>query len=303
MLLASTHDYLLFFTDKGMAHWLKVYRIPSGGRHSMGKAIVNLLSLEGEKIAAWVRTREFSGKEFLVMLTKNGIVKRSSMADYSRPRRGGIIAITLKESDALIAAKRTDGGRELLVASRGGMAIRFKEEEVREIGRTGQGVRGIRLGEGDAAVGMAVDAGETLMVVTENGYGKRTGISDYRLQSRAGSGVINIKTHGRNGSVVGIVSVADSDQLLLVSSGGKMIRLFVKDVSVIGRNTGGVRLMKLDEGEKIVALEKISPDAADSEPGPSAQKEEPAAREKREERKEGPKPPKEEPPPEPIIIA
>jgi DNA gyrase subunit A len=304
VLLASTHDYLLFFTDKGNVHWLKVHKIPSGGRHSMGKAIVNLLSLEGEKIAAWVKTKEFSDKEFLVMLTRNGIVKRSSMADYSRPRRGGIIAITLKENDALIAAKRTDGGRELIVASRGGMAIRFKEEEVREIGRTGQGVRGIRLGEGDAAVGMAVDAGETLMVVTENGYGKRTGISDYRLQSRAGSGVINIKTHGRNGSVVGIVSVADSDQLLLVSSGGKMIRLFVKDVSVIGRNTGGVRLMKLDEGEKIVALEKISPDAAEpaaQEAG--ARKEELATQEKHDEKKGAPGPPKEEPPPEPIIIA
>lgn len=305
VLLASTHDYLLFFTDKGMVHWLKVYRIPSGGRYSMGKAIVNLLQLSGERVAAWVKTREFSGKEFLVMLTKNGIVKRSSMADYSRPRKGGIIAITLKENDALIAAKRTDGGRELIVASKGGMAIRFKEEEVREIGRTGQGVRGIRLDEGDSAVGMAVDAGETLMVVTENGFGKRTGISDYRLQSRGGKGVINIKTHGRNGSVVGIVSVADSDQLLLVSSGGKMIRLFVKDVSVIGRNTGGVRLMKLDEGEKIVALEKISPDEAEpAAQGAEAQKEEAKdAPQADDEKKEGPKPPKEEPPPEPIIIA
>ena len=258
ILMASTHDYLLFFTDKGMVHWLKVYRIPSSGRYAMGKAIVNLLELSGEKIAAWVKTREFKESEFLVMLTKNGITKRSSMVDYSRPRNGGIIAITLKEGDSLIGAKKTDGKRELILATKDGQAIRFKEDDVREVGRTGQGVIGIRLDKGDEVVGMATDEDETLLIVTENGYGKRTDISEYRLQSRGGKGVINIKTHGRNGNVVGIVSVKDSDQLLLVSSGGKMIRMFVKDISVIGRNTGGVRLMKLDEKEKVVAVEKVS---------------------------------------------
>jgi len=261
VMLASTHDYLLFFSDKGDVHWLKVYKIPSSGRYAMGKAIVNLLSLSGEKIAAWVKTRTFSDKEFLVMLTKNGIVKRSSMADYSRPRNGGIIAITLKEGDALIDAKKTDGKRELILATANGNAIRFKEDDVREIGRTGQGVRGIRLEDKDIVVGMATDETETLMIVTENGYGKRTDISEYRLQSRGGKGVINIKTHGRNGNVVGIAPVVDSDSLLLVSSSGKMIRLHVKDVSIIGRNTGGVRLMKLDEKEKVVALEKVAADA------------------------------------------
>ncbi len=265
IMLASTHDYLLFFTDKGDVHWLKVYRIPSGGRYAMGKAIVNLLSLSGEKIAAWVKTRTFSDKEFLVMLTKKGIVKRSSMADYSRPRNGGIIAITLKEGDALIDAKKTDGKRELILATADGNAIRFKEDDVREIGRTGQGVIGIRLEDKDEVVGMATDETETLMIVTENGYGKRTDIAEYRLQSRGGKGVINIKTHGRNGRVVGIAPVKDTDSLLLVSSGGKMIRLFVKDVSIIGRNTGGVRLMKLNEDgkEKVVALEKVAADADD----------------------------------------
>ena len=261
IMLASTHDYLLFFTDKGDVHWLKVYRIPTGGRYAMGKAIVNLLSLSGERIAAWVKTRTFSENEFLVMLTKNGIVKRSSMADYSRPRNGGIIAITLKDGDALIDAKKTDGKRELILATAEGNAIRFKEDDVREIGRTGQGVIGIRLEEKDTVVGMATDETETLMIVTENGYGKRTDIAEYRLQSRGGKGVINIKTHGRNGKVVGIAPVIDSDSLLLVSSGGKMIRLFVKDVSIIGRNTGGVRLMKLEDGEKVVALEKVAADA------------------------------------------
>jgi len=302
VMLASTHDYLLFFTDKGNVHWLKVYRIPSGGRYAMGKAIVNLLSLSGEKIAAWVKTRTFSDDEYLVMLTKKGIVKRSSMSDYSRPRNGGIIAITLKEDDALISAKKTDGKRQLILATAEGNAIRFNEDEVREIGRTGQGVRGIRLEKDDSAVGMAIDHTETLMIVTENGYGKRTDISEYRLQSRGGKGVINIKTHGRNGRVVGIVSVADSDQLLLVSSGGKMIRLFVKDVSVIGRNTGGVRLMKLDEGERIVALEKISPDAEEAEPEKKdeqeGKKEEGKAAKETVKKEEKP-----EPPPEPIIIA
>ncbi|MCX6771855.1 MAG: DNA gyrase subunit A [Candidatus Micrarchaeota archaeon] len=282
IMLASTHDYLLFFTEKGNVHWLKVYRIPSGGRYAMGKAIVNLLSLSGEKIAAWIKTRAFSGKEFLVMLTKKGIVKRSSMADYSRPRNGGIIAITLKEGDALIDAKKTDGKRELILATAEGNAIRFKEDDVREIGRTGQGVIGIRLEDKDSVVGMATDETETLMIVTENGYGKRTDISEYRLQSRGGKGVINIKTHGRNGLVVGIAPVVDSDSLLLVSSGGKMIRLLVKDVSIIGRNTGGVRLMKLDEGEKVVALEKVAAGAdAGNETGT--------------EKKDG-KPPPEQPP-------
>jgi len=308
IMLASTHDYLLFFTDKGDVHWLKVYRIPSGGRYAMGKAIVNLLALSGEKIAAWVKTRTFSDKEFLVMLTKKGIVKRSSMADYSRPRNGGIIAITLKEGDALIDAKKTDGRRELILATAEGNAIRFKEDDVREIGRTGQGVIGIRLEDKDEVVGMATDETETLMIVTENGYGKRTDIAEYRLQSRGGKGVINIKTHGRNGRVVGIASVKDSDSLLLVSSGGKMIRLFVKDVSIIGRNTGGVRLMKLDEGEKIVALEKVGADADDgsAKEGGEVKKEEPPKPEQKEEAKaKGKKAGKEkkEEKIEPIIIA
>lgn len=191
------------------------------------------------------------------MLTKNGIAKRTSMSDYSRPRRGGIIAITLKDGDALIDAKKTDGKREIIIATSEGSAIRFKEDEVREIGRTGQGVIGIRLEKGDEAVGMALDENETLLTVTENGYGKRTDISEYRLQSRGGKGVINIKTHGRNGKVVGIAAVKDSDELLLVSSGGKIIRMRVSDIGVIGRNTGGVRLMKLDEKEKVVAVEKL----------------------------------------------
>lgn len=298
VLLASTHDYLLFFTDRGDVHWLKVYRIPSGGRYSVGKAIVNLLELSGAKISGWIKTRQFSDKEYLVMLTKKGIVKRSSMADYSRPRNGGIIAISLKEGDSLIDAKKTDGKRQIIVATSEGLAIRFSEEEVREIGRTGQGVIGIRLEKGDEVVGMALDESETLLTVTENGYGKRTDISEYRLQARGGKGVINIKTHGRNGKVVAIASVKDNDHLLLVSSSGKMIRMEVKDISVIGRNTGGVRLMKLDDKEKIVAMDKVKGENGEGAP---------------EEKKDAPKePPKEtgkkeqrpkDAPIEPIIFA
>ena len=309
ILLASTHDYLLFFTDKGTVHWLKVYQIPSGGRYAMGKAIVNLLELSGEKVSAWVKTRDFSEKEYLVMLTKKGIMKRSSMAEYSRPRKGGIIAITLKEGDTLIDAKRTDGKRQMIIATSEGNAIRFSEEEVREIGRTGQGVIGMRLEKGDSVVGMALDddsfargetvstgaklqsESETLLTVTENGYGKRTDISEYRLQSRGGKGVINIKTHGRNGQVVGIAAVKDSDELLLVSSGGKIIRMFVKDISVIGRNTGGVRLMKLAEGEKVVAVEKVHVEGN----GNGGKKEPPS--------KEPPEKNREDPDIEPIVFA
>ena len=303
VLLASTHDYLLFFTDKGMVHWLKVYQVPASGRYAMGKAIVNLLELSGGKIAAWVKTREFTDKEFLVMLTKEGVIKRSSMADYSRPRKGGFIAITLKENDALIDAKKTDGRRELIIATSEGQAIRFKEEEVREIGRTGQGVIGIRLDKGDAVVGMALDESETLLTVTENGYGKRTDIGEYRLQSRGGKGVINIKTHGRNGKVVGIVSVKDSDQLLIVSSSGKMIRMFVSGISVIGRNTGGVRLMKLADGEKVVALDKVAGEAAEAGGEKKEGPKNPPGEPPEEEKKEGAPRKKPETPLEPIIFA
>ncbi|MCX8196938.1 MAG: DNA gyrase subunit A [Candidatus Micrarchaeota archaeon] len=258
VILASTHDYLLFFTDKGIVHWLKAYKIPSGTRYSMGKAIVNLLQLEGEKVCAWVKTKDFSPEEYLIMVTKNGIIKRTQMTEYCRPRKGGIIAITLKEGDMLIDAKKTDGKREVILATSEGMAIRFPEKQIREIGRTGQGVIGIRLKKGDCVVGMAVDDAPTLLTVTENGYGKRTLLSDYRLQARGGQGVKNIKTAGRNGKVVGILSVSDEDEILVVSSGGKIIRMPAKEISIIGRNTSGVRLMKLEENEKVVAIERVN---------------------------------------------
>ncbi len=260
ILIARTHDTLLFFGTGGRVYWLKVYRIPAAGRYAMGKALVNLLDTGAEKISCWIPVREFSDKEFLLMATKKGVVKRSCLADYSRPRKGGIIAITLREGDELIRVRKTGGKSEVLLASAQGQSIRFPEEEVREIGRTGQGVKGIELSDGDEVVGFCLCDYPTVLTVCENGYGKRTPIEDYRLQGRAGSGIINIKTEGRNGKVVSVKTVSDEDEILCVSSKGQVIRMPVKDISVVGRNTMGVRLMKLDEGEKVVAVEHMTPE-------------------------------------------
>ncbi len=260
ILIARTHDTLLFFTTTGMVHWLKVHRIPSAGRYAMGKAIVNLLDIGQERISSWIPVRTFTDKEYLVMATKKGTVKRSNLTDYSRPRRGGIRAITLREGDELIRVRKTDGKSELLLATAEGQSIRFSEEEVREIGRTGQGVRGIELRGDDRVVGFSLCDRPTVLTVCENGYGKRTPLEEFRLQGRGGSGIINIKTEGRNGAVVGVKTVSDEDELLFISSANKVIRMPVKDISVIGRNTQGVRLMKLDEGEKVVAIEHLIPE-------------------------------------------
>jgi len=259
LVVCSTHDYLLYFTDKGRVHWLKAYKLPSTSRYGVGKAIVNLLELEeGERVAAMIPVREFSENQFLVMATRKGVVKRTSLSEYSRPRRGGIIAITLREGDGLIDVKRTEGAQEILLASRNGMAIRFKEEEVREIGRTGQGVKGIELREGDVVVDMMVTgSGKSLLTACEHGYGKRTALDEYRVQGRGGIGLINIQTEGRNGAVVGVKAVNDGDEVMLVSSAGTVIRAPVAGISVIGRNTMGVRLMRVGQGEKVTALAKV----------------------------------------------
>ncbi|MBM3229554.1 DNA gyrase subunit A, partial [Candidatus Parvarchaeota archaeon] len=257
LIIANTHDYMLFFTNQGEVHWLKVYQIPQSSRYAMGKAIINLLEIKEEKISATIPISKFKEDEFLVMATSKGIVKRSSLMEYSRPRRGGIRAITLKENDTLIGAMKTDGKRTIILGSKHGMAIRFDENEIREIGRTGQGVIGMRLEEGDEVIGMALDTYPTLLTVTENGFGKRTSLDEYRGQGRGGKGVITIKTEGRNGNVVSILTVSEEQEIIMLSSGGKAIRSPVKDISVIGRNTQGVRLMRLDEGEKLTAVERI----------------------------------------------
>jgi DNA gyrase subunit A len=260
ILIAKTHDTILFFTTSGQVHWLKVYQIPSASRYAAGKAIVNLLDIGDEKISCWIEVRDFSDKEYLLMATKKGIVKRTCLIDYSRPRKGGIRAITLRPQDELIRVRKTDGNSEILLATAKGQAIRFSESEVREIGRAGQGVKGIELDENDEVVSFCLCDRPTVLTVCENGYGKRTPIEEYRLQGRAGMGIINIKTEGRNGKVVSVNTVSDEDEILCVSSKGQVIRIPVKDISVLGRNTMGVRIMRLEEGEKVVAVEHLTPE-------------------------------------------
>ncbi len=256
--VCSTIDTILFFTDRGKVHWLRGYLIPEAGRNAKGKPIVNLLKLEeGERIAAVIPVKQFSDDQFLLMATRSGIIKKTVLSAYSRPRQGGIIGITLREGDSLIEVKLTDGRRDVILSTRNGMSIRFPESEVKAIGRAGIGVVGIRFKErGEECVGCEVvdpdDREQTLITVCENGYGKRTKVSNYRRQHRGGKGVIDIKTRDRNGHVVGIRTVAAEDELILVTRAAMIIRTPVRDIRVIGRNTAGVRLINLADRDKIV---------------------------------------------------
>ncbi|MBN2454391.1 DNA gyrase subunit A, partial [Candidatus Woesearchaeota archaeon] len=251
--VANTHSYILFFTDRGIVHWLKVYQIPEASRQAIGKAVVNLLELKGARITAFVPVNEFKEGLNLVMATKRGIVKKTELMAYSNPRKGGIIAITLDKEDDLINVVLTSGNDQIILATRNGMAVRFKETDVRATGRSSIGVRGIRMRD-DGVVGMVLaDESKTLLTVTQNGYGKRTPIKDYRLINRGGYGVINIQTSERNGKVVAIMSVSDSNELVFISRNGIMIRVPAKEISVIGRNTQGARIMRLEEGDSVVA--------------------------------------------------
>jgi len=260
--ITATHSYMLFFTNLGKVYWLKVYEIPEVARTAKGKAIVNLvrLSSPGELITAMVAVKDFTTEEekYLLMVTCNGIIKMTPLKEYSNPRRGGIIAIKLGKKDSLIDVKLTTGKEEVIIGTRKGKAIHFAEEEVRSIGRTGQGVRGIRLGEGDSVVGMEiVKKDDTLLTATSKGYGKRTSREKYRLQGRGGRGVINIITDQRNGEVIGIKTVSDEDDIMLVTSRGLFIRQPVKGIRLIGRSTKGVRLIRLEEGDRLVAIASV----------------------------------------------
>ncbi len=255
VIVTRNHNYLMLFTDKGRVLWLKAYRIPETGRYATGKTLVSILELKDEKVTSWISVDRFDRGEFLVMATKRGIVKRTRLDNFKNVRRGGIIAISLKEGDSLVEVRKTDGKQELILATRKGQAIRFKETDAREIGRTGQGVIGIRLkGKDDEVVGTAVCRKPALLTITEKGFGKRTAIDEYRLQARGGSGVINIKTEGRNGDVIGIRAVDEDDEVIVMSSGGQAIRTYVKDISVIGRNTQGVRIIRLKDEEKVATF-------------------------------------------------
>ena len=259
LFIASTHSYILFFTNKGNVHWLKVYRIPEASRQAKGTAVVNLLQIDkDEKIAAFVRVDEFDDKHYLVLATKKGTIKKTNLIEYSRPRQSGIIAIVLEEGDTLVNALLTDGDKQIVLGTKNGMAIKFHESDARPIGRTSKGVRGIMLKEEDEVVGMDLANDEkALLTITENGYGKRTGFVEYRRIGRGGVGVINIQCTERNGQVAVIMAVEEEDEVMLISKDGIIIRMPAKGISVIGRNTQGVRLMKLEGGDKVISAAKV----------------------------------------------
>jgi DNA gyrase subunit A len=259
LFVASTHAFLLFFTNLGKVHWLKVHEIPEGGRQAKGKAMVNLLSLgEGERVAACVPVRDFAAGGHILFVTKQGKVKKTELEAYSHPRAGGIQAIGLEDGDEVIGARRTDGRREVMVATKLGMTIRFAEEEVRPMGRGASGVRGVELEEGDEVITTdVVQEGVTILTITERGFGKRTPLEEYRLQGRAGKGIIDIKTGGRNGNVVGMLQVRDGDDLLVVTTKGKIIRMRVADISSQGRNTWGVRIIDLEADDRVGSIARV----------------------------------------------
>jgi DNA gyrase subunit A len=256
---ASTHDYLLVFTSKGMCYWLKVYNVPELSRQSKGRNIINLLQLSvEEKITSILAVREFDDKRQLIMATKQGTVKKTVLSAYGNPRNNGLIAIKLEEGDGLIGASITSGEDEVILGTADGMAIRFHESQARSMGRVSIGVSGIKLREGDHVVSMVIaEKGASLLTVCENGHGKRTDLDDYRPQHRGGLGLINIKTTDRNGKVVAIKTVHDNDELMLITAGGMIIRTGLEQVREIGRNTAGVRMIRMDEGDKLVAAERL----------------------------------------------
>jgi len=262
LFIASTHSYILIFTSRGKVYWLKVHEIPQGGRAARGKAIVNLLNLEAdEKVMTILPVKEFEEGRFIITATQKGTVKKTDLLAYSNPRQGGIIALTIDEGDSLIAARLTDGSMDILLASHNGKSIRFNESDARPMGRTARGVRGMMLEGDDEIIGMEVvsDAtASTLVTVTETGYGKRTSLTEYRVQSRGGKGIITIKTGGRNGQVVDVKLVDNESDLMFITDRGKVLRTRVSALSVIGRNTMGVRLMVLEADERIVAVAKLA---------------------------------------------
>ena len=255
LFVASTHHTFMFFTSTGKVYWLKVYDIPQAGRQSRGKAVVNLLNFgPDEELTTVLAVPGFEPGKYVLMATRKGLIKKTELMAFSRPRAGGIIAMGMQEDDQLIAARITDGTWNVFLGSAGGQSIRFHESDVRPMGRVAKGVRGMRLEKSDRLIGMEVlSHGQTVFTVTENGYGKRTSIDEYPLRRRGGKGVITIKTNQRNGRVVGLLLVGDDDELMLMTNAGKLIRMPVKGVSVISRNTQGVKVMDLEPGERVVS--------------------------------------------------
>ena len=269
LFVASTHDFLLFFTDKGRVYWKKVYELPSLGRTAKGRALANVVEAqEGEKITAILRVESFDDR-FLVTATKKGLIKKTALEQYSRPRSGGIIAVGLEDGDSLVGVNLCRAGQSIVLGTADGMSIRFEEADARAMGRSAVGVWGIRLEDGDAVCDMVVTDGTgSLLTVCENGYGKRTLVEEYRLQSRGGKGIIDIKTSDRNGKVVNLLAVADDDEVMLITKDGQIVRTKVAEISVVGRNTQGVRCIALNDGDKLVSVavipreEPVAPEAA-----------------------------------------
>lgn len=262
MFVASTHHYIMFFTDKGKCYWLKVHEIPEGGRTAKGRSILNLIEKsKEEKIAAFVTVKEFSDDKYVVMVTEKGTIKKTVLSAYSNIRRGGINAINLVEGDNLVEAKLSDGNNDIIIGTRNGMAIRFNEKDVRDMGRNATGVRGINLAKDDKVIGMiVVRNASTLLVVTNKGYGKRSELDDYRLTRRGGKGIITIKTSEKNGKMIAMKEVNDTDELVIITTKGMVIRQAVKDIRVMGRNTQGVRLIKLNDGDEIADIARVAPE-------------------------------------------
>jgi len=241
-------------------HWLRVHEIPEGSRHSRGKPIINLIEIgSDEKITAAIPIKSFEDNKYLLMSTKNGIIKKTSLSEFKNPRKGGIIAVNLDESDRLVSVKLTDQTKQIILGTRHGKAIHFHEEQVRAMGRTAHGVIGIKLSHEDTVIGMAVaEADATLLTITENGYGKRTDFDEYRKTNRGGQGIINITTSLRNGEVVGIKTVHETDEIMITTETGIIIRTQVKTIRAQGRNTQGVRIMNVQPNDRVVGIARLS---------------------------------------------
>ena len=260
LFIASMHSYILFFTTIGKVYWIKVHELPQASRAARGKPIVNLLNLEaGERVSAFLSVKEFQEGRYVVFATKNGLIKKTELMAYANPRASGIRAIGLEDADEVIGVRLTDGQQEIILSTAEGQSIRFKEEQVRATGRGTFGVVGMKLDQGDKVVSMEIlTLGFNILTVSEGGYGKRTEMDEYRLQSRGGKGIITMKTTDKTGRVVGVQQVTEDDQLMLISNKGKIIRMRIKDIRIIGRNTQGVRLIELEEGERVVSLARLA---------------------------------------------
>ena len=268
LFIANTHNYMLFFTDRGKCYWLKVYDIPQGGRAAKGRAVVNLVGCEpGEKVEAFVSVKEFDDEHFIIMATKKGIIKKTALSAYGNPRKGGIYAIEIRDDDRLIEARITDGENDILIGTREGKSIRFSERDIRSTGRKTMGVRGIALSsKSDFVVGMLVVKREgTILVATEKGYGKRTDVIQYRTQKRGGKGVMTMRTTDKTGKMVSIMEVVDSDDLIVITNKGVLMRQPISKIRTIGRVTQGVRLVKLDKGSTISSITRVAHEEEETE--------------------------------------